>query len=275
MTFILPTPLNLIIPVAGLTLVGIPHGSLDHHLYPKNQSTLRFYLKYILGVLLFLGLWAITPFLALFGFIYMSADHFGECQFIDVIKASKNSSQTVWLSWFWGLSASLFSPLIHWNETTPILKALTHSDFFQMLPANVHLVTLFVVGIFGLFAAKKLDIEASKKLDRPTVALPATVMLFAFFAIVPMLPGFLTFFCFWHAWDSVNHQKTAKGWSVKQYIKLGAPTTAIALFGIAGVFLLLHDIGFTERASGALFILLGALSFSHTEVMKDFYFVKK
>lgn len=274
-TLILPAPLNLILPLSGLILVGIPHGSLDHHLYPKNQSTLRFYLKYVLGVLLFLGLWAITPFLALFGFIYMAADHFGECQFIEVIKASKNSNRSARLSWLWGLSASLFSPLLHWNETTPILKALTHSNFFQELPAHVPNAALLIIGILGLLAAKILDSDAKKILVGSTLAFPATALLFAFFALVPMIPGFLTFFCFWHAWDSVDHQRAAKGWTVNQYIRLGAPTTAIAFVGIAIIFLLLRDVDFTDRAAGALFILLGALSFSHTEVMKDFYFPNK
>ena len=275
MTVILPSPYNLILPIVGLAFLGIAHGSLDHRLNPKNQYSIRFYLKYIFGVVLFLTLWILTPFLALFGFVCMSADHVGECQFIDVIKSSPNSARTLWLARIWGLSATLFSQLVHWDQTTPILEALSQSHFFTNWPVAVSLISAVILGLLGLIAAGILDRDSAEHLNRPGVALPGTILLFIFFFLTPMIPGFLTFFCFWHSWDSVQQQRQANGWSGIEYLKLAAPLTALALVGLTCVFWYLSKTGFSERALSSLFIFLGALTFSHTEVMRDFYFTKK
>jgi Brp/Blh family beta-carotene 15,15'-monooxygenase len=75
--------LSLILAACLISLVGLPHGALDpviaHRagLIKSPVSALSFVVSYLLIVALVVGLWLIIPTLALIGFLFISALHFG------------------------------------------------------------------------------------------------------------------------------------------------------------------------------------------------------
>jgi lycopene beta-cyclase len=117
-----------IIPIIGLITSGIAHGSLDHLLDPSAGRPFKFYLVYLGSMAIFLLAWFIFPPLALAFFLFQSADHFGEANWIRAIRNSRHAFLTRSLAWMWGLFAATFGVLIHWQEASPIVQLLGLSE---------------------------------------------------------------------------------------------------------------------------------------------------
>ena len=277
LTAILPSPYQLVIPALGLLVAGITHGALDHELDPQaRESQLRFYLIYLAWIFGFLALWWIYPRAALAVFIIFSADHFGECQFIGDLSfahdsGAKQSGMIIWMIRVWGLFAAIFSPLFHWSESLPILASLLREPNFG---SGISLPSVRALSV-GLSAAAilvsiYLD-HYERKRGLSSIAFASTVLLFLVLTCLPLIPGFLCFFGYWHSWDSIRQQRNAKGWTNVEYFKRGIPFSILAWLGLAGLLVWGKLEGIAVQFLPMLFVVLGALSLSHSQVMKRFY----
>jgi Brp/Blh family beta-carotene 15,15'-monooxygenase len=256
------------LPIVGLLVLGITHGSVDHLLNPRI-SKLKFYCGYLFGLAFFLGLWFISPLLALLGFIILSGDHFGENQFLRALKISENQWKLRLLSFTWGLSVSLIAPLFHWNEAKPLLQTLLRdSQFGESLSDSSSALIGWILAALALASAGIISRYEKKALNRSLPGAISSLVLVLTFWALPLLPGFLTFFCFWHSWDSILQQKKSLGLTIKSYFLKAAPFSLLATLGLVGSVYFFDRI---ENMEAYLFLLLGALTVSHSVVMKRFY----
>lgn len=255
-------------PVIGLFTLGISHGALDHLLDPE-LSKLKFYSFYFAGLLSFLTLWLISPALSLIVFIFISADHFGESQFLRALKISKNQFTVRSLAIFWGASVSLMAPLFHWVAAKPLLASLLRdSHFGELISVNQATVGGVILAALAMTSVHVISKYEMKALGRSLPGiLPTAFLCFTFWAM-PLIPGFLTFFCFWHAQETIFQQRKALNWSAKKYLLKAAPMSAVASFSLIG---LLYFFDSLENIWSYLFLFLGALTVSHSLAMKRFY----
>lgn len=75
-----------------LLTIGIPHGALDHLLLnPKisNKGLVKFILKYLAIIVVYLVVWIFLPVPALLVFLLMSAYHFGQSHLLEMIYKAK------------------------------------------------------------------------------------------------------------------------------------------------------------------------------------------
>jgi len=272
-TAILPGQLRLLIPALGLVVAGITHGALDHELDPSaRKSKTQFYFFYLLGIAAFLSVWFWLPAFAILVFVLYSADHFGECQFIRSLQLSGNLRWAINCARIWGLFAATFATLIHWNEALPILKVLLRDPVFGAgVPTLLPHAAAILLLLGALAGAWCLDCYERASRDRPSIHFVGTLLLALSLFILPLIPGFLCFFSFWHSWDSIRQQRKVKRWTAVQYGQKSSLFSALAWFGLAAVFAIGNLTGRMTEFLPILFVALGALTLSHARTMKRFY----
>ncbi|NDE16838.1 hypothetical protein EBZ80_18085 [bacterium] len=261
-----------LIPLVGLLTAGIGHGSLDHLLDPASAGRpLIFYARYLGSMVLFLAAWYLFPPLALAFFLFQSADHFGEAQWIRSIRFSTGSLNVRILAWVWGLFAALFGVLMHWHEALPVVQMILRESLPVGLisdgSARAAGAVLFAA---ALACSLTLDRYERKVVARPVSGFPATVFLGTCIAILPLLPGFFCFFAFWHAWDSIIAQRAVKGWTSASYARKAIRYTVASWTGIFLGIVAFTAWGDPNRAWQVLFLSIGALTAAHAPVMKSF-----
>lgn len=260
-----------IIPVVGLLTTGIGHGSLDHLLDPRGNHSGSFYWRYLASMAGFLLLWFIFPPLAVIFFLFQSADHFGEANWIRAIRLAGNATWIRGLAWIWGLFASIFGVLLHWEEARPvvqlILRGSVNIDSWQTAQTRQIAMLLFAC---ALGTAWIIDRYERKALGRAVCGLPATVFLGATIAMLPLLPGFFCFFAFWHSWDSIVAQRAATGWTSAEYAVRAVRHTLISLAGIFLLILIRSAWGHSDQIWQITFVMIGALTAAHAPIMKAF-----
>lgn len=261
-TWLAPAPLDLVPAVLGLVLFGVTHGALDHQIGAEARSTTRFVVRYLGGIGCFLLFWLAAPAVAIAGFFVLSADHFGECEFVRLRGRPPLGWRERAPALFWGLAVSLLAALTHWTESLPGLRQMLRAPLFAAsLPAFVPPAAAVVLCLVALLAAS----------HHGAPAVSATLPLLLVLAALPQIPGFLCFFAFWHSLDSIAQQRAERGLSLADYLKQGAPLAAVAW---AGLFFLRavagHGVGQLDFYP-ALFLLLAALTVSHAAVMRRFY----
>ena len=110
--------------LAGLLLIGIPHGAIDHLLETNhfNQSiSLKFIALYLAQSAVIILLWYLNSLLALLIFIGYSIFHFAQADFTEWKLNSK-------ISWIWGILFFCGILLSHPIELNEILKQLSVSE---------------------------------------------------------------------------------------------------------------------------------------------------
>ncbi|MBC7467296.1 MAG: beta-carotene 15,15'-dioxygenase, Brp/Blh family [Bdellovibrio sp.] len=257
-----------LVPVIGLFSLGISHGSIDHKIEVK-LSKLKFYSVYLAGFISFFILWLISPLASLVFFIFLSADHFGENEFLRALKISNDQFRVRILTIVWGLAVSLMAPLFHWEAAKVILQTLLRdSEFGNFLSIDQARIGGLTLAFFALVSAKLLARYEFKALGRRVPVVLSTFFLCFVFWKLPLIPGFLSFFCFWHSWNTIAQQRKFLNWSASHYLKEAAPFTILASLSLVGVVFYSDSlINFWPY----LFLFLGALTVSHSIMLKRFY----
>jgi lycopene beta-cyclase len=124
--------------IAGLLLIGIPHGAVDHLLVAsKNFNLLKFVVQYLLIIAAYFIVWQWFPVFSLLLFIAYSAFHFGESEMVEMQVSMQSFTQKLF-AFVIGLSILLFIIFSHLNESMLVLnnikgiKVLIETiDFFQ------------------------------------------------------------------------------------------------------------------------------------------------
>ena len=261
-----------LIPCIGLITIGMAHGSLDVVL-SGTANRLRFLNGYLARILLCVIIWLVSPAIALGLFLIQSADHFGEAQWIRLLRTSQNSFSVRIRAWIWGLFASLFGVLFHWNESKPLIHALlTPVQSTEMITEESARTGAFVLLLLAFLSSKSLDRFHLRVYGTPGANLISTAGLAISLMILPLLPGFLCFFAFWHGWDTMKVQLKKRNWDRREYVRQAAPYTLLSYFMILILMALFKDsLNFT-LITKILIIAISALTAAHAPAMKRFLF---
>ncbi len=243
--------------LAGLFLVGIPHGAMDHmteSLSKSKRITFSFVVKYLglMGIVYLL--WLASPTVALVSFLLYSAWHFGET---DIEEWGINSRLT---GFIWGILffIALFSS--HIVELNQILGLLKVQGWSASLPNEF---------IFGLSLLSAGFLSFYHK-TRSWLGL----VLFLYLAQwIPLVIAFGVYFIFHHSHMGWGHLKKALGKNDWTLFKMSLPFNigAFVLFAIAFL-----EFGSSIEANISIFfVFLSCISFPHIFCMHKFYELKR
>jgi lycopene beta-cyclase len=237
--------------VAGLLLVGIPHGAVDHlvhsgHLFQKKNFL--FITKYLLRIAAMAALWFIYAPLALLVFILYSAWHFGET---DGIHWKLNRGT----SFLWGTSVILYIIGTHATESNSILASMSGLDWPFYCPSSAILIwTLY-------FIAQK----------RHGAVITTVWLLIA--SQLPLLYAFGFYFIGQHSISGWLHLKSHLKTSHRNIWIQSLPFHAGAWLLYAAFYQVYWstETTYSQSSIGLFFIFLACLSLPHVFSMHSMY----
>lgn len=265
-----------IFAIAGLMLVGIPHGSLDHVITEKTGagafSLMRFLAMYLFTMLVYALFWVWLPALSLLFFLLMSAWHFGET---DLESGRLANPLTVRAAQLVYGSLLLFGLLANDPEQTVailsslLLESAVLAGFLQLTETQpwLRFTEFYALALRALWVKTGL-------FDQLRLALVLVVALF-----LPLLEGFLLYFCHHHAWINLLRVKErlyeAGQTGLRSMIRDMLPFSLISVFGI--IVLVASSPFWLSQVNPVLlfFILISVLTLPHAGIMSRFYLKEK
>lgn len=253
---------------------GIAHGAVDNHLYGVSniRSNLRFIAVYLSAGIAFAVLWWVQPNLAFISFLIVSAFHFGQSQFSDVLKQS-TKGRVIYLSW----GAWLLSAFIFFNQKQ--LGELPEGDYFESLIIFIldyteglfYISTVIILGLlFWSFQSNTLNTQ------RVFRELYEMVLISAVFFLYSPILGFSLYFIILHSLRVLNQeyqylfkQKKVIGWF--SFVKLLSPFTLISIGGLLFFYKAIHWFALELSIPTAALIFISCLTMPHALVMNRFY----
>ena len=247
--------------IAGMFLVGIPHGAVDHLLETGNfKSRIKpgFVIKYI-GLALFnLVIWIFFPTVALLFFIGYSAWHFGQNDWREWQPNTINSLK----NYIWGIF--IFGIILcgHITETNTILDNM--NVFKIPLSDNEGKITstliVFVAIVWAVFEKRWRMIFSS-------------LMLLVSIEL-PLISSFGLYFIGQHSLNGWSHLKQGMSVDNKSLYLKALPFTigALVLFAVF-IYLFKNNYlsEFNESLITIFFVFISCISFPHVMVMNRFY----
>jgi len=246
------TPLLLVLLVAGVVILGLPHGALDpfvaKQLWGARQSfsMIGFLLLYTSMAALCAMVWFITPNAALVGFLIISAYHFG---------SDWDGRCIPWGKSAFGISIVCVSTLFKADKVEEIYKQLGASIAHQIVTASQ---VLAVVGIVAalLAASSRSKFRISNLLEL------STVVAGGFF--LPPLLFFVCYFCLLHSPRHLMQTARTLGLGgIQDIARSAAPTVLATLVLGIGLWIVLPESLYSKKVIQLVFIGLAALTAPH------------
>ena len=243
--------LSLLLAVALIALVGLPHGALDpvvahrHGLITNIPSGIRFTLAYLLLAAAVVAVWIRFPLFALGAFLLISAVHFGRDW----------QPKTGFGGLGYGATILGLPGLAHPTEVTRIFSLL----LFDAAPAAA-LALLQGLGIAGLLL---LCLDYGR-LNRGMLA--ELLLLVAAAALLPPLWYFVLYFCALHSPRHLRDEFRRLSGPQRRYAALTLLVTTLAALLIAaasGVHLQQFYESLDTMLYPLVFIGLAALTVPH------------
>ena len=269
--------------IAGIILLGVPHGAADLLVASKNAdlskkifSRQRFLIVYLGRLVLFASVLFLFPVAGNILFIFFAAYHFGET---DLYQFKTNTLAGKIFVISYGLLILSVILLHHFDDVKPIYQLfesgkqnlavinwISHNRYF-ILSANG---TLFFVAAFIYFLKNKNPDNN----DTGHFLVRFACILFILFNL-PMLLGFTFYFVVWHSLLSLGNIVTflreKNTVSYKTILKQILLYSFLAIAGI-GVFGLTGFMFINEHAvAGFIFLGLAVLTVPHMEIMYGMY----
>jgi Brp/Blh family beta-carotene 15,15'-monooxygenase len=249
---------------AGMFLVGIPHGAVDHLLETGNFKSpikLSFIIKYISLALFNLVVWIFFPMVALVFFIGYSAWHFGQTDWKEwqaqKINAIKNAT--------WGIFILSIILCGHLVETNNILD-------------NMQVFKIPLTDKEGKIASTLLSIVAITWaiLEKKWRMLLSSLMLLVSIEL-PLISSFGLYFIGQHSMNGWTHLKQGLSVDNKSLYRKALPFTigSLVLFAVF-IYLLKNNYlaEFNKSLLTIFFVFISCISFPHVMVMNRFYHLK-
>ncbi|TAE69418.1 MAG: hypothetical protein EAY68_03695 [Bacteroidetes bacterium] len=263
---------------------GIPHGAVDHLVERQTKallhtkfSAVRFYIAYLLPMVVYGVAWLIFPTLSLYYFLYLSATHFGET---DIPLTNQNSHLVHLLQISFGVLMLSTILAFHIPQVTVMLSELQtfHSSLFTVLRwaylpmVMVALPALVFLLVFTLlFAQKQIPIHVFTR----AMLLYVPTSLAAYY--LPLLVVFSLYFGLWHSVVSLQNIRIhlsalrAKPITWWQLVIQCIPYTVLAFAGIGGFIWLANIYNSIHTLVLGGFIGIAILTLPHSQVMGSMY----
>ena len=248
---------------AGLLLVGIPHGAVDHLLLQtKSFNLVRFIVQYLLIIAGYFVVWHWAPLFSLILFISYSAYHFGESEMVE-INASLHSFTEKSYAFLVGLAILLFIIFSHVETSLLVLHKMNGVDLyvnaFDFLAYKNWVLPLSLVALLPIWKLRKQTF-----LYLIALLLAGTQM--------PLMLAFGLYFVGSHSIHAWGHIATKlKIPNTKLYLQ-SLPFNMGALF-IFAIFLYLQQANaqLIQSYAATFFIFLACVSLPHIVLMHLFY----
>jgi hypothetical protein len=253
--------IQIIMFTAGLFLVGIPHGAVDHLLETgnlKNRIKPSFVFNYLGLAFLNLVLWLFFPIGALFFFIAYSAWHFGQTDMKEWAPKTKHVLKNI----AWGILILSIILLGHVVETNSILANMKTLEIpIGLIMGKKISVLLSFIGIVWAYLEKRWMMMLS------ALTLLVSIEL-------PLITSFGLYFIGQHSLNGWSHLK--QGMKVNNsglYLKALPFTIGAFVLFAAFIFLLNNNYlaSFNENLITIFFVFISCISFPHVMAMNKFY----
>ncbi len=272
----IPFEIQFYISFGFVFTIGIAHGSVDNLIYLKKTKVkpLKFYLIYLLLVLLFGTLWFVFPKIAMILFLLISAYHFGQSQLIDALKSINLLKQLLFFIW----GVSILSSLVNLNlqEITQVMSIYPDMEIFvtsldPFFINKIHIASSAATILILIFYHYTKRISN----NRMFVEIYTLAILNVCFLILPVLLGFTFYFIFLHSLkvlqDEFEYFSSFEKIKLIDFVKKLLPNTFISILGTSLIFLGIY-LEFLNLSYGfALIILISSITFPHLFVMEKFY----
>ena len=259
-----------------ISLFGIPHGAIDNIIFLSRNKTssYKFYLVYIIAILVYCFFWFLLPTYSFIFFLALSAYHFGESQLSDY--CSFNISKTL-LYIIWGVF--LISSLIHYNIDELIRLSSQSEDMIQFIKIFERVIFKYIFYCSNLSLLSALSFERLK-LSLSTQEFMSEIfqifLIHITFFLFPVIISFTLYFTFLHSLkvlkQEYNYLKSLiSSLDLFKFFKLLIPHTFIA-FVFLITFILLINLGLI-KISLFLFsiIAISVITLPHAIIMSNFY----
>jgi Brp/Blh family beta-carotene 15,15'-monooxygenase len=260
-----------------IALIGIPHGAIDHVL-AMDESSLNYFQFYgfYLGLMAaYILVWLLFPMWSLVFFLLISAYHFGQSQFSELIRIPRFLSKVLYMSW----GTSILSGMVHYNRVEILSISESSPDLLQLIGAfhpEIYAILLPVstavtLGIL-LWAVVKKQLSIERFFNELYVF---GLIHFGFF-VLPLIVGFTLYFITLHSLKVLTEEFTylkerRKNFSIKSFIQLLLPFTLLSVVG-SGILVIFSNTGWIPASNVLIFfILISILTLPHSIVMDGFY----
>ncbi len=274
---------QFIIFLAGILLLGVPHGAADLLVATQNAnsskksfSKFRFLAVYISRLFAFAAILWFFPLAGNLLFILFAAYHFGET---DLYQFKTNTLPGKAFVIFYGLLILSVILLHHFEEVKPLFQLFSagkeNAAFINWLDINRYNIIsvsgiLFFTATFIYF----LRNNNTGTKDKGQFLIRFAVILFILFNL-PMLLGFTFYFVVWHsvlslqnitAYLKKNNSNTQNNINRDIVLYSVLAIGGIALFGLTGFMFISSN-----AIVGYLFLGLAVLTAPHMQIMHDMY----
>ncbi len=277
------TNTQFIIFIAGIVLLGVPHGAADLLVANRNAdegkkafSKFRFLAVYISRLFLFAAILWFLPIAGNILFILFAAYHFGET---DLHQFNTNTLLGKLFVISYGSVILSVILLHHFDEVKPLYEMFQsgkeNAAFINWVSMHRYTImtvsgTLFFIITFAYF----LKNSNSDKNEKGLFLIRFSVILFILFNL-PMLLGFTFYFVVWHSVLSLNniilYLKNNNFCSQNNILKQILLYSTLAIAGI-GIFGLTGFMFISSNAiAGYIFLGLAVLTAPHMQIMHDMY----
>ena len=258
-----------------ISLFGIPHGAIDNIIFlSSNKITrIRFYLIYIVTIIIYCLFWWLTPIISLIFFLFLSSYHFGESQLVDY--SFVNKKRIIYL--FWGFS--LLSTLIFYNNdellhlSNQFIDTEKFSQVFNILIFKyIFYFSNFILVSLLIYENYKLSISNQQLMNEIFLL----VLIHITFKLFPIIISFTLYFIFLHSIKVLKQEfdylkSLQSDLNILNFIRLLYPHTLLSIIFL-GTFIMLMNFGFIN-ISAFLFSIIGisVITLPHAIIMSNFY----
>jgi beta-carotene 15,15'-dioxygenase len=281
--FVFPISLDtqMIILLALVFIIGIPHGALDFLVDEQNEEVLnktfsikKFVTIYLFRLFIFSLLWML-PWLAFSLFIVFSIFHFGETDMSSIMKPNKSSIALYFAYGAFMLSLLLLSHVEEIQKAIPVMgNYLQDNLFYNFIQQYAIYIVLFFA--FILIAVLYWQIKKGNIITINPEKILSFIFLIFIVSALPMLLAFTFYFALWHSILSVrNIFSYFKSFNnTKKFTLICNKSilfSLLALGSIVGLYFGLHYFMPDMNLLFALLIVLSVLTLPHLTVMHGMY----
>lgn len=255
---------NYLVLIIGLMWIGIPHGTLDHLLSKKNNtSILNFIFKYLTIIALYLVLWQVAPMISLLAFVIYSSFHFGESEIIQTNESVKTLRACL-KAFLLGFNILIFIIATHFEEslrTISFLSKESSSIFYEINAPSWYLA--ISIASFSYILIQSI---ISKKKE-----FIGLLLILAVGILVPLTLAFGLYFILQHSFNAWIHLQKGLKMNATQLYKKSAIFTlgALVLFVVIAFFV--RDTANLNAFWANFFVFIACISLPHFVLMHLFY----
>lgn len=244
---------------------GILHGAndlilIDHIDQFKKHTFLKILGSYISVILISVVLFINIPLIALLFFVLVSAYHFGEQNWQELLK-NFNKVTSAFYQFNYGIL--ILSALFYFNsiKVEQIIYKISNVSIEAYYFLNLLLVSLFIFFVLSFIIAKKIS-DFKKEIFKQTFYI---AVLFVIFKVSGLIWGFAIYFIFWHSIPSLNDQiKFLYGdFSLSNFKKYLKTALIYWIISLAGIFILYYISADMIIFNALFFSFLASITFPH------------